>query len=112
MMKGFPRRSYYGKNHVATTRAGSAPEPKKQINSFEQEYQEFIEDLKAKKEAEAKKEETPVLTEEPKVEAEVIPETVTPVVENALVLNEETQPKKTKKKKTETVTEPTIDGLD
>ena len=112
MMKGFPRRSYYGKNHVATTRAGSAPEPKKQINSFEQEYQEFIEDLKAKKEAEAKKEETPVLTEEPKVEAEVIPETVIPVVENALVLNEETQPKKTKKKKTETVTEPTIDGLD
>ena len=112
MMKGFPRRSYYGKNHVATTRCGSAPEPKKQINSFEQEYQEFIEDLKAKKEAEAKKEETPVLTEEPKVEAEVIPETVTPVVEDAPVLNE----KKTKKKKVEPVAEPvaepTIDGLD
>ena len=115
MMKGFPRRSYYGKSHVSTTRGGtgcSAPEPKKQINSFEQEYQKFIEDLKAKKEAEAKKEETPVLTEEPKVEAEIIPETVTPVVEDALVLNEDTQPKKTKKKKIETVVEPTIDGLD
>ena len=108
MMKGFPRRSYYGKNHVAPTRCGSAPEPKKQINSFEQEYQEFIEDLKAKKEAEAKKEETPVLTEEPKVEAEVIPETVTTVAEDAPVLNE----KKTKKKKAEPVVEPTIDGLD
>ena len=112
MMKGFPRRSYYGKNHVATTRCGSAPEPKKQIDSFEQEYQEFIEDLKAKKEAEAKKEETPVLTEEPKVEAEVIPETVTTVAEDAPVLNEDTQPKKTKKKKAEPVVEQTIDGLD
>ena len=112
MMKRFPRRSYYGKNHVTPTRGGSAPTPKKQIDSFEQEYQKFIEDLKAKKEAEAKKEETPVLTEEPKVEAEVIPETVTTVAEDAPVLNEEVQPKKTKKKKTEPVTEPTIDGLD
>ena len=59
-----------------------------------------------------KKEETPVLTEEPKVEAEVIPETVTTVAEDAPVLNEETQPKKTKKKKAEPVVEPTIDGLD
>lgn len=112
MMKGFPRRSYYGKNHVTPTRGGSAPTPKKQIDSFEQEYQKFIEDLKAKKEAEAKKEETPVLTEEPKVEAKVIPETVTTVTEDAPVLNEEAQPKKTKKKKAEPVTEPTIDGLD
>lgn len=119
MMKGFPRRSYYGKSHVAPTRDGtgsSAPATKKQINSFEQEYQKFIAELKAKKEAEAKKEETPVLTEEPKVEAEVIPETVTTVAEDAPVLNEVTQPKKTKKKKAEpveeTVAEPTIDGLD
>ena len=116
MMKGFPRRSYYGKSHVAPTRGGnggSAPATKKQINSFEQEYQKFIAVLKAKKEAEAaKKEEAPVLTEEPKVEAEVIPETVTTVAEDAPVLNEETQPKKTKKKKTEPVVEPTIDGLD
>lgn len=111
-MKGFPRHSYYGKSHVVPTRGGSAPAPKNQINSFEQEYQKFIEDLKAKKETEANKEETPVLTEEPKVEAEVIPETVTTVAEDAPVLNEETQPKKTKKKKTETVAEPTIDGLD
>ena len=101
MMKGFPRRSYYGKNHVAPTRGGiggSAPATKKQIDSFEQEYQKFIADLKAKK------------------EAEVIPETVTTVAEVAPVLNEETQPKKTKKKKAEpvveTVAEPTIDGLD
>ena len=112
MMKGFPRHSYYGKSHVVQTRGGSAPAPKNQINSFEQEYQKFIEDLKANKEAEAQKAEAPVLTEEPKVEAEVIPETVTTVAEDAPVLNEETQPKKTKKKKTETVAEPTIDGLD
>jgi len=119
MMKGFPRRSYYGKNHVAPTRGGTggtAPATKKQINSFEQEYQKFIADLKAKKESEAKKAEAPVLTEEPKAEAEVIPETVTTVAEDVPVLNEETQPKKTKKKKAEpvveTVAEPTIDGLD
>ena len=116
MMKGFPRRSYYGKNHVTPTRDGSANDTNKQTNSFEQEYQKFIADLKAKKEAEAQKEETPVLTEEPKVEAEVIPETVTTVAEDAPVLNEEAHPKKTKKKKTEPVAEPvaepTIDGLD
>jgi len=119
MMKGFPRRSYYGKSHVSPTRGGnggSAPATKKQIDSFEQEYQKFIADLKAKKEAEAQKEEAPVLTEEPKVEAEVIPETVTTVAEDAPILNEVTQPKKSKKKKAEpvveTVAEPTIDGLD
>lgn len=106
-MKGFPNRSYYGKSHVAPTRDnGSAPATKKQNDSFDQEYQQFIEDLKTKKE------ETPVLTDEPKVEAEVIPETVTTVDEDAPVLNEETHPKKTKKKKVETVAEPTIDGLD
>ena len=94
MMKGFPRHSYYGKSHVAPTRGGNggtAPATKKQINSFDEEYQKFIADLKAKKEAEAQKAEAPVL-------------------------NEETQPKKTKKKKTESVAEPvaepTIDGLD
>lgn len=109
MFKGFPRSSYYGKSHVAPTRGGNGSSaPAKQINSFEQEYQKFIADLKEKKETEAKKEETPVLVEEPKVEAEVIPETVTTVVEETPVLNE----KKTKKKKTETVAEPTIDGLD
>ncbi len=115
MMKGFPRRSYYGKNHVSPTRGGtggSTPATKMQINSFDEEYQKFIAVLKANKEAEAQKAEAPVLTEEPKVEAEVIPETVTTVAEDAPVLNEEAQPKKTKKKKTEPVAEPTIDGLD
>lgn len=108
MMKGFPRHSYYGKSHFVPTRGGNggtAPATKKQINSFEEEYQKFIADLKAKEEAEAQK-----------AEAEVIPETVTTVAEDAPVLNEETQPKKTKKKKTEPVeepvAEPTIDGLD
>lgn len=102
-MKGFPNRSYYGKSHVATTRDnGSATATKKQNDSFNQEYQQFIEDLKTKKE------ETPVITDEPKVEAEVIPETVKTVAEDAPVLNE----KKTKKKKAEPVAEPTIDGLD
>ena len=113
MLKGFPRSSYYGKSHVAPTiGSNNGTTPDKQIDSFDQEYQKFITDLKKKKEAETKKEEIPVLTEEPKVEAEVIPETVTTVAEEAPVLNEETQPKKTKKKKTETVAEPTIDGLD
>lgn len=119
MMKGFPRHSYYGKSHVVPTRGGNggtAPATKKQINSFDEEYQKFIADLKAKKEAEAQKAEAPVLTEEPKVEAEVIPETVTTVAEDAPVLNEEAHPKKTKKKKAEPVeepvAEPTIDGLD
>ena len=106
-MKGFPNRSYYGKSHVAPTRDnGSATATKKQNDSFDQEYQQFIEDLKTKKE------ETPVITDEPKVEAEVIPETVKTVAEDAPVLNEETHPKKTKKKKVETVAELTIDGLD
>lgn len=116
MNRPYPNSSFYTtprKKNPGST-GGSAPATKKQINSFEEEYQKFIADLKAKKEAEAKKEETPVLTEEPKVEAEVIPETVTTVAEDAPILNEETQTKKTKKKKTEpvveTVVEPTIDG--
>ena len=44
----------------------STPATKKQVDSFEAEYQKFINELKAKKEAEkAKVEETPVV-EEPK----------------------------------------------
>ena len=119
MIRPYPNSSFFPtprKKKSGSTGGVSAPATKKQINSFEEEYQKFIADLKAKKEAEAKKEETPVLTEEPKVEAEVIPETVTTVAEDAPVLNEVTQPKKTKKKKAEpvveTVAEPTIDGLD
>lgn len=116
MLKGFPRRSYYGKSHATPTRggfSGSAPATKKQINSFEQEYQKFIAELKAKKAAEAEKKEETTVVEEPK--SEVIPEIVTTVAEDAPILNETTT-KKTKKKKTETVVktvaEPTIDGLD
>ena len=123
-MKGFPRRSYYGKGQVRPVRSNTAPKPrpatkggkpapKKKLDSFEQEYQKFIADLKAKKAAEdAKKEEQ---KEEPKVEVktepEVIPETVKTVTEEAPILNEETEQKKTRKKK-EVVVEPTIEGLD
>ena len=113
MIRPYPNSSFFPTPRKKNPGTGhSTPATKKQINSFEEEYQKFIADLKAKKEAEAKKTEAPVLTEEPKVEAEVIPETVTTVAEDAPVLNEETQPKKTKKKKTEPVAEPTIDGLD
>lgn len=104
-MIGFPRRSYYGKSHARPVRVNqddvkrkTVVTPKKQINSFEAEYQKFIAELKAKKAAEeAKKEETPVV-EEPK--SEVIPETVTTVEKDAPILNEEK------------VVEPTIEGLD
>ena len=114
MIRPYPNSSFFPKPRKKNPGSAgtSAPATKKQINSFEEEYQKFIAELKAKKEAEAaKKEETPVV-EEPKVEAEVIPETVTTVAEEAPILNEETQPKKTKKKKAEPVVEPTIDGLD
>lgn len=70
----------------------STPATKKQIDSFEAEYQKFINELKAKKEAEkAKVEETVV---EDKVEE-------TPVVE-------EPKPKKTRKKKEVVVEETDI----
>lgn len=92
-MQGFPRSSYYGVEKKAAT----AP-AKKIEDQFEAEYQNFISDLKAKKEAE-------ILTETPKEEAPIIPETVVTVAEDAPVLNEETQPKKKKKKKEETVAE-------
>lgn len=92
-MQGFPRSSYYGVEKKA------APAPAKKIeDQFEAEYQNFISDLKAKKEAE-------VLTETPKEEAPIIPETVVTVAEDVPILNEETQPKKKKKKKEEPVAE-------
>ena len=94
-MQGFPRSSYYG----VEKKAAPAPAPAKKIeDQFEAEYQKFISDLKAKKEAE-------ILTETPKEEAPIIPETVVTVAEDAPVLNEETQPKKKKKKKEETEAE-------
>ena len=101
MIRPYPNSSFFPtpiKKKSGSTGGVSAPATKKQINSFEEEYQKFIADLKAQK------------------EAEVIPETVTTVAEDAPILNEVTQPKKTKKKKAEpvveTVAEPTIDGLD
>ena len=69
----------------------SSPATKKQVDSFEAEYQKFINDLKAKKEAEkAKVEETPVVEETTPVVEDKVEET--PVVE-------EPKPKKTRKKK-------------
>ena len=98
-MKGFPRRNYYGKSHERPIRVNqdgvkrvTRVTPKKQINSFEAEYQKFIAELKAKKAAEEAKK-----VEEKK---EVIPETVTTVEKDAPILNEEK------------VVEPTIEGLD
>ena len=69
----------------------STPATKKQIDSFEAEYQKFINELKAKKEAEkAKAEETPVVEETTPVVEDKVEET--PVVD-------EPKPKKTRKKK-------------
>jgi hypothetical protein len=69
----------------------STPATKKQVDSFEAEYQKFINELKAKKEAEkAKVEETPVVEETTPVVEDKVEET--PVVE-------EPKPKKTRKKK-------------
>ena len=69
----------------------STPATKKQVDSFEAEYQKFINELKAKKEAEkAKVEEPPVVEETTPVVEDKVEET--PVVE-------EPKPKKTRKKK-------------
>lgn len=77
----------------------STPATKKQVDSFEAEYQKFINDLKAKKEAEkAKVEETPVVEETTPVVEDKVEET--PVVE-------EPKPKKTRKKKEVVVEEET-----
>ena len=77
----------------------STPATQKQIDSFEAEYQKFINELKAKKEAEkAKVEETPVVEE------------TTPVVEDKVEETpevEEPKPKKTRKKKEVVVEEET-----
>ena len=77
----------------------STPATKKQVDSFEAEYQKFINELKAKKEAEkAKVEETPVVEETTPVVEDKVEET--PVVV-------ETKPKKTRKKKEVVVEEET-----
>ena len=77
----------------------STPATKKQLDSFEAEYQKFINELKTKKEAEkANVEETPI------VEETIVAEEATPVVEDKV---EETKPKKTRKKKEVVVEEET-----
>jgi len=76
----------------------STPATKKQVDSFEAEYQKFINDLKAKKEAEkAKVEETKV--EEPVCEDDGKTDGETVDVETTPVEVVETKPKKTRKKK-------------
>lgn len=81
------------------TSTQSTPDTKKQVDSFEAEYEKFINELKAKKEAEkAKVEETPVVEETtPDVEDKV---EETPVVN-------EPKSKKTRKKKEVVVEEET-----
>ena len=81
------------------TSTQSTPDTKKQVDSFEAEYEKFINELKAKKEAEKSNvEETPVVEETtPDVEDKV---EETPVVD-------EPKPKKTRKKKEVVVEEET-----
>lgn len=77
----------------------STPEIKKQVDSFEAEYEKFINELKAKKEAEKSNvEETPVVEETTPVVEDKVEET--PVVD-------EPKPKKTRKKKEVVVEEET-----
>ena len=77
----------------------STSETKKQLDSFEAEYEKFINELKAKKEAEKSKvEETPVVEETIPVVEDKVEET--PVVD-------EPKPKKTRKKKEVVVEEET-----
>lgn len=107
-LQGFPQSSYYGKSN----KNGSAPAPKaapKKMSTFEDEYQKFIRELKAKKEAQKQAEEQPIIPETPvQEEAPVIPETVATVEETAPILNETTT-KKSRKKKTEVVEETPVE---
>lgn len=106
-LQGFPQSSYYGKSK----KNGSAPAPKaapKKMSTFEDEYQKFIRELKAKKEAQKQAEEQPIIPETPvQEEAPVIPETVAPA--DAPILNETTTTTKKKKKKTEVVEETPVE---
>ena len=108
-LQGFPQSSYYGKSK----KNGSAPAPKaatKKMSTFEDEYQKFIRELKAKKEAQKQAEEQPIIPETPvQEEAPVIPETVATVEETAPILNETTTTTKKKKKKTEVVEETPVE---
>lgn len=83
------------------TSTQSTPDTKKQVDSFEAEYEKFINELKAKKEAEKSNvEETPVVEETTPVVEDKVEET--PVVE-------EPKPKKTRKKKEVVVEEEETD---
>lgn len=108
-LQGFPQSSYYGKSN----KNGSAPAPKsapKKMSTFEDEYQKFIRELKAKKEAQKQAEEQPIIPETPvQEETPVIPETVATVEETAPILNETTTTTKKKKKKTEVVEETPVE---
>lgn len=110
-LQGFPQSSYYGKSK----KNGSAPAPApkaapKKMSTFEDEYQKFIRELKAKKEAQKQAEEKPIIPETPvQEEAPVIPETVATVEETAPILNETTSTTKKKKKKTEVVEETPVE---
>lgn len=84
----------------------STPAAKKQLDSFEAEYQKFINDLKAKKEAEKAKVEE-AQTEEPVCEDDGKTEGETVDVETTPVEVVETKPKKTRKKKEVVVEEET-----
>lgn len=106
-LQGFPQASYYGKSNKASTPAPKAA-PAKKLETFEDEYQKFINQLKDKKEAKQEEPVAPVIPETPVEEPkEIIPETVTTVEETAPILNETTTPKKSRKKKTEVVEETT-----
>ena len=77
----------------------STQDTKKQVDSFEAEYEKFINELKAKKEAEKSNvEETPIVEETTPVVEDKVEET--PVVD-------EPKPKKTRKKKEIVVEEET-----
>ena len=81
------------------TSTQSTPDTKKQVDSFEAEYEKFINELKAKKEAEKSNvEETPAVEETTPVVEDKVEET--PVVD-------EPKPKKTRKKKEVVVEEET-----
>lgn len=81
------------------TSTQSTPDTKKQVDSFEAEYEKFINELKAKKEAEKSNvEETPIVEETTPVVEDKVEET--PIVD-------EPKPKKTRKKKEVVVEEET-----
>ena len=134
-MKGFPRKSYYGK-HVETNKAPAKPNKarlerrkkakelltgrkpvakpaanpiakpaRKTIDTFETEYLKFIAQLKAKKEAEEKNVEVVEPTPAPVVKLEPVEEETADVDATPVELVE-TKPKKTTRKKKVVVEEP------